>query len=142
MSTQLVNISHALKVAVSHGASSSYTPFKQALFADKAIKRTIVAEAQGPRLTVYKLPLAIAEEFGKRYANEHPKMRHHTPITQAAPVHPDQLQLDLVEPDDTPPVEDDRIDILTKHVERLGQLLHSMDTKLVRLLMMWEGDDK
>ena len=140
MNTELVNISHALKVATQHGASSFYTPFKEALFADKAVKKALVTEAQGPRRTVYKLPRDMAEEFGRRYAQTRPKQRS---VAQPAPA---QLELTLTVPEATEeqgqePLKS-AVAMLTQRVERLESMLHSMDAKLVRLLMLWEGDDK
>ena len=146
MSTQLVNISHALKTAVNHGASSFYTPFKEALFADKTVKRTIIAEAQGARRTVYRMPLAVAEEFGRRYAAEHPKQRNVVPVSAVAIPNKDQLELPLPEPEQPPAQEKGQeqvkseLTLLSQRVERLESMMHSMDTKLVRLLMIWEDD--
>lgn len=152
MNTELVNIAHALHVATQHGASSYYTPFKQALFADKAVKRTIIAEAQGARRTVYRMPRDVAEEFGRRYAAEHPKKRTVVPVKAAVIPHKDQLELPLPEPEQPPAQEKyqekfpeqlkSELSLLNQRVERLESMLHSMDAKLVRLLLLWEGDDK
>ena len=146
MNTELVNITHALHVATQHGASSFYTPFKQALFADKAVKRTIIAEAQGARRTVYRMPRDVAEEFGRRYAAEHPKKRNVVPVSAAVTPRSEQLELELPMPE-TPSEngqEDLRsaVELLSKRVDRLEEMLHSMDAKLARLLTLWEGDDK
>ncbi len=152
MNTELVNIAHALHVATQHGASSYYTPFKQALFADKAVKRTIIAEAQGARRTVYRMPRDVAEEFGRRYAAKHPKKRTVVPVKAAVIPHKDQLELPLPEPEQPPAQEKyqekfpeqlkSELSLLNQRVERLESMLHSMDAKLVRLLLLWEGDDK
>ena len=150
MNTELVNIAHALRVATQHGASSYYTPFKQALFADKAVKRTIIAEAQGARRTVYRMPRDVAEEFGRRYAAERPKKRTVVPVKAAVIPHKDQLELPLPEPEQTPQTtpQDSQeelksaVSLLPQRVSRLEEMLHSIDTKLVRLLLLWEGDDK
>lgn len=149
MNTELVNIAHALHVATQHGASSFYTPFKQALFADKAVKRTIIAEAQGARRTVYRMPRDVAEEFGRRYAAEHPKKRTVVPVKAAVIPHKDQLELPLpeLEPEQTTPQDSQEdlksaVELLSRRVDRLEEMLHSMDAKLARLLTLWEGDDK
>ena len=154
MNTEFVNIAHALHVATQHGASSFYTPFKQALFADKAVKRAIIAEAQGARRTVYRMPRDVAEEFGRRYAAEHPKKRTVVPVKAAVIPHKDQLELPLPEPEPEPeqtpqttPQDSQEelksaVSLLSQRVSRLEEMLHSIDTKLVRLLLLWEGDDK
>ena len=147
MNTEFVSIAHALHVATQHGASSFYTPFKRALFADKAVKRAIVAEAQGPKRTVYKMPRTLAEEFGRRYAEAHPKSRQAVPTACPAPEKdPRQLELDLPEPqvaaEDGQEGLKSAVELLSKRVDRLEEMLHSMDAKLARLLTLWEGDDK
>ena len=147
MNTELVNIAHALRVATQHGASSYYTPFKEALFADKAIKKAIVAEVQGPKRTVYKMPRTLAEEFGRRYAGARPKSRQAVPTACPAPEKdPRQLELDLPEPqvaaEDGQEELKSAVSLLSQRVSRLEAMLHSMDAKLVRLLILWEGDDK
>ena len=150
MNTEFVSIAHALHVATQHGASSFYTPFKQALFADKAVKRAIIAEAQGARRTVYRMPRGVAEEFGRRYAAEHPKKRTVVPVKAAVIPHKDQLELPLPEPEQTPQTtpQDSQeelksaVSLLSQRVSRLEEMLHSIDTKLVRLVLLWEGDDR
>lgn len=137
--SNLIALNSVLNKAIELGSTATYETFKEAVFADAAMKSSITAVAQGPKRNIYLVPADIGMAFAERFAAKHPKK-------QPKPV-PEQLQLELPT-DDLPTSVDEmhsQINALMQEVRSLradmallqGMAL-GMNHKIDKLTSVWE----
>ena len=127
MNNNLMTLNAVLQAAVAEGASSYYTPFKEAIFEDAEVKAALVAVAQGPKRVAYFMPQDVGIRFAKAYAAKHQKKVKEAPITEQ----PVQMELPLES--------DDRLNRLEALVIANHNRLINIERLVHQLAKTWEA---